>query len=163
MAYNKTTWKSGDKITAAKLNNIENGIAEVEESVGSELPTVTAADNGKVLGVDNGGYELIDNTVPLIVDIINDNGTFTTNKTASEILAADTAGRAIEGRYAITLPEGVSIVSFVKIEAIVISESETPMCVLIFSVYDAQESLKRKYYEMTADTISDVFSGSDSN
>ncbi len=27
MAYNKTTWKTGDVITAEKLNNAENGIA----------------------------------------------------------------------------------------------------------------------------------------
>ena len=26
MAYEKTTWSSGDKITATKMNNIENGI-----------------------------------------------------------------------------------------------------------------------------------------
>ena len=26
MAYNKTTWQTGDTITAEKLNNIENGI-----------------------------------------------------------------------------------------------------------------------------------------
>lgn len=28
MAYSKTTWKKGDKITAQKMNNIENGIEE---------------------------------------------------------------------------------------------------------------------------------------
>lgn len=27
MAYNKTTWQSGDVVTSAKLNNIESGIA----------------------------------------------------------------------------------------------------------------------------------------
>ena len=26
--YNKTTWQSGDTITATKLNNIENGLAD---------------------------------------------------------------------------------------------------------------------------------------
>lgn len=30
MAYNKNTWKSGDVVTSAKLNNIENGIAGVD-------------------------------------------------------------------------------------------------------------------------------------
>lgn len=30
MAYEKTTWKKGDVITADKLNNIENGIADVK-------------------------------------------------------------------------------------------------------------------------------------
>jgi hypothetical protein len=31
MAYEKTTWKKGDVITADKLNNIENGIADVKD------------------------------------------------------------------------------------------------------------------------------------
>lgn len=30
MAYNKTTWETGDVITAEKLNNIENGIAAIK-------------------------------------------------------------------------------------------------------------------------------------
>lgn len=30
MAYNKTTWETGDVITAEKLNNIENGIAGIK-------------------------------------------------------------------------------------------------------------------------------------
>lgn len=29
MAYNKTTWKSGDIVTSEKLNKMENGIADV--------------------------------------------------------------------------------------------------------------------------------------
>ena len=32
MSYNKYTWKKGDKITAERLNNIEEGIAEVKEN-----------------------------------------------------------------------------------------------------------------------------------
>ena len=34
MAYEKTTWATGDVVTAEKLNNIENGIA-VADSGGS--------------------------------------------------------------------------------------------------------------------------------
>lgn len=30
MAYEKTTWQSGDVVTSAKLNNIENGIASLD-------------------------------------------------------------------------------------------------------------------------------------
>ena len=30
MAYEKTTWQSGDVVTSEKLNNIENGIANRE-------------------------------------------------------------------------------------------------------------------------------------
>ena len=32
MAYNKTTWASGDVVTSEKLNNIESGISELDES-----------------------------------------------------------------------------------------------------------------------------------
>lgn len=33
MAYNKTTWSSGDKISAVKLNNIENGVEVLSDSL----------------------------------------------------------------------------------------------------------------------------------
>lgn len=52
MAYNKTTWETGDVITAEKLNNAEEGIAAASIA---ELPSVEAADQGKVLTVDSSG------------------------------------------------------------------------------------------------------------
>ena len=33
MAYDKNTWQSGDVVTSAKLNNIENGIAANAEAI----------------------------------------------------------------------------------------------------------------------------------
>lgn len=33
MAYVKNTWKSGDVVTSAKLNNIENGIANLSNAI----------------------------------------------------------------------------------------------------------------------------------
>ena len=38
MIYSKTNWQNGDKITAAKMNNIEKGITEAEVFSASELP-----------------------------------------------------------------------------------------------------------------------------
>jgi hypothetical protein len=38
MAYKRVKWKKGDKITSARLNNIEDGIEEVLGKV-SELKT----------------------------------------------------------------------------------------------------------------------------
>lgn len=53
MAYVKTTWQTGDVITAEKLNNIEDGVeANADAFV---APEVTAADQGKVLTVDSSG------------------------------------------------------------------------------------------------------------
>jgi len=33
MAYTPTEWQTGDTVTAEKLNNIENGIAEIESGI----------------------------------------------------------------------------------------------------------------------------------
>ncbi len=55
MSYDNNIWKTGDTISADKLNHMEQGISD-----GHELPSVTAADNGKVLGVVNGKWGLID-------------------------------------------------------------------------------------------------------
>lgn len=48
MTYTKNTWANGDVITAAKLNNIEDGIA-----MAGGLPAATSADEGKHLVVNN--------------------------------------------------------------------------------------------------------------
>lgn len=34
MAYTPTNWQTGDKVTAAKLNKLENGLAEASEGTG---------------------------------------------------------------------------------------------------------------------------------
>lgn len=52
MAYTPTVWANGDVITATKLNKAENGIAAASVA---ELPSVAAADKGKVLTVDSSG------------------------------------------------------------------------------------------------------------
>ncbi len=54
MAYEKQTWINGDVITQEKLNHIEDGIEDAYE-----LPAVTETDNGKVLGVENGAWSVV--------------------------------------------------------------------------------------------------------
>lgn len=66
MAYIKNTWATGDTITAAKMNNIEDGIEEAAQSGGG----------GAVIITDTGGtldktfaeiYNLIFNGVPCYI------------------------------------------------------------------------------------------------
>lgn len=54
MAYDKYTWQTGEVITQEKLNHMEDGIENAYE-----LPAVTETDNGKVLGVENGQFGLV--------------------------------------------------------------------------------------------------------
>jgi len=56
MAYEPKTWECGDVVTAEDLNHLEGGV----EQANALLPTATSADNGKVLGVSNGEYKLVD-------------------------------------------------------------------------------------------------------
>lgn len=48
MSYTKQTWASGDVITAAKLNNIENGV----EAVSNNFVTPTEGDQNTLLGIE---------------------------------------------------------------------------------------------------------------
>ena len=57
MSYEPTNWKSGDKVTSAKLNKIENGIQGNDEEISnikedlSAMNTASATDVGKALKV----------------------------------------------------------------------------------------------------------------
>lgn len=57
MAYTPTEWETGDVITAAKLNNIENGIVVNEEAIDDNAPMIAtltyagAPDDAPVLSV----------------------------------------------------------------------------------------------------------------
>lgn len=64
MAYEPKTWGCGEYVYDSDLNRIEQGIADAYE-----LPSVTASDNGKVLGVDGGEYKLMDKE-PSVEEVI---------------------------------------------------------------------------------------------
>lgn len=61
MSYTPTNWANGDVITTAKLNKIENGIAEVNNSNGGIL---IVHDNHGIL--DKTVQEIL-NAAPLVV------------------------------------------------------------------------------------------------
>ena len=66
MAYTPTEWATGDVITAAKLNNMEQGIEDAFVA-----PAVTIADEGEVLTVNSSG-EWVNVALKHIVDIVVD-------------------------------------------------------------------------------------------
>lgn len=94
MAYEPKEWACGEVVTADALNHIEQGIAEA-----NELPSVTSADNGKVLGVDGGEYKLVEGGGGSSSDFFrikfstSDMTTFTCDKTFAEMKAARDAGK----------------------------------------------------------------------
>ena len=55
MAYTPTNWKTGDVITAEKLNNMESGIADCDTAISAlkeDLPYITV--NGTALVINTG-------------------------------------------------------------------------------------------------------------
>lgn len=88
MAYEKQTWANGDVITAEKLNHMEDGIEDAYE-----LPAVTETDNGKVLGVENGQFGLVDGVE--IVDVVQTGTDSTTGKPLINF-SYDDLGRIIQ-------------------------------------------------------------------
>jgi len=57
MAYNKTNWKTGDVISAEKLNNIEDGIAGAS---GMLVVNSTTDENTLITSLDKTWQEIYD-------------------------------------------------------------------------------------------------------
>ena len=73
MSYSKQTWSTGDTVTAAKLNHMEDGIAEAG-------------------GGSSGGGDIV------VVAFTTDNDdNWVADKTYSELVTANTAGKVILG------------------------------------------------------------------
>ena len=63
MAYEPTAWKSGDVVTSAKLNKIEQGIANAS----SGLLIVKASEDGDTLTLDKTWQEIHDADFAVVV------------------------------------------------------------------------------------------------
>ena len=61
MSYTPNTWSNGDTITAAKLNNIEQGIVSVENNSGGWDAII------RLTHADNSGGDTIENLTPSII------------------------------------------------------------------------------------------------
>lgn len=98
MSYTPTSWHKGDKVTAEKLNKIEQGIVDAEQS-GSSLPDYSQANDGDVLSIENGAPAWKDPSGGgggdggvFVVEM--DAQTSTLNKTWQEIYDAMASGKA---------------------------------------------------------------------
>ena len=73
MAYSKNTWKDGDIITAAKINNIEEGLNNIDDKA------VTSITVGTTEYTPTGGSVQIPAYPSKVSDLKNDRGFITLN------------------------------------------------------------------------------------
>ena len=94
MSYSKTTWANGDVITAAKLNNIEDGIAANDTAISGLTP-----------------YEA---TAAVVIG--DSTATVTINKKAEEFYDAISCGKMV--KFTITSFNGTSVTGVEFIAAV---------------------------------------------
>lgn len=92
MSYVKQTWITNDVITAEKLNHMENGIQAAAET---ELPEVTASDDGKILQVINGSWSAASASGMLVLLDIDEYGNGTLEESPSDVYSAIEAGQNV--------------------------------------------------------------------
>ena len=107
MAYTPTEWKNGDVITAEKLNNIENGIVNIEsEGVPIAIVDVVAA-------VDAGDYDAqSDATYEQLTSLFNEGKIViakvtTTSNTIEYAIMALQAEYGIYAKLSVTFGGGI--------------------------------------------------------
>lgn len=83
MAYTRTTWSTGDTITATKLNNIEQGIVNLDNASGG----------------GGGGSSSSELLVTVTKSTSGGSTTYTMDKTYAEIYNAFTAGTHVYVQY----------------------------------------------------------------
>lgn len=129
MAYTPTEWQSGDIVTSAKLNKIEQGIADA--GGGSELPDYSGANDGDVLAIASGapawtapsggggGGVMVVNVTSEVT--LEDQTVYSADKTYAEVAAAIEAGQDVVARLYSTSSEftQLSLVDFSPIDKIV--------------------------------------------
>ena len=106
MSYVPTNWKSGDVITAAKLNNLEGGVAD---AVSGSLPGVSNDDNGKTLSVVDGAWAVVDSgavTPTGTIDVFG-NGTYDVAEYAN--VKVNVSDRAYIGQVTVVNDSGSAI------------------------------------------------------
>ena len=123
------------------------------------LPTVSASDNGLVLGVKDGDYELVDAGhiigAPLCVTITEDNGSYVTDVTPNELIAALEDKRIVQVHYKVITGQITRYVNYTY-EALTVQEGTGYG--LTVSIYDSNETTLRKYLTFTSADSDTAFS-----
>ena len=85
--YNKTTWGTGDRITAAKLNKMETGIDEVNKKIASNASDISIADTGNYFTSTNveGALQEAGSQIKDIEDNINNIGAPTDEQVSTAV------------------------------------------------------------------------------
>lgn len=73
MSYEPTNWKSGDVVTSAKLNKLENGVAAAG---GGGVLVVNVTEDGNNLVCDKTAAEMLTAVTNGFVKFVMDNGAF---------------------------------------------------------------------------------------
>lgn len=76
MSYEPTVWKAGDTVTSAKLNKLEQGVANGGSGSGVISMTITQNDNTITYTVNKTWQEIWDNNYTMIYAEVNDQKQF---------------------------------------------------------------------------------------
>lgn len=102
MAYDKNTWKSGDVVTSAKLNNIENGIANMNGTI-----TMNIGDTTTLSVSYNEVLAMLDNGIVPFVYMYMDEGHGDARGFVAQVVELQASG----GEYGATFFDGSSLMS----------------------------------------------------
>ena len=83
MAYSKNTWKDGDLITAAKINNIEEGLNDIDDKA------VTSITVGETQYLPTGGSVQIPAYPSKVSDLANDSNFITSETLEGLVKSSD--------------------------------------------------------------------------
>ena len=86
MAYKKNIWKSKDRITKEKLNNIEEGIYEAHKNI-DNYQTTPSEELDKIKADIDELFQSVSNGKTLIASAITDKGVTTSNTETFQQLA----------------------------------------------------------------------------
>lgn len=119
MAYVKTTWATGDVVTAAKLNNMENGIA-ANDTAKAPLasPTFTGTPTAPTAAKGTSTQQLattafVQNEIAYLPDAAGSNGTYVINQNNGNMSLTD-IGSALLSALGLSVVDGALNITYTE-------------------------------------------------